>query len=310
VGGILVLDEYSEEFMSDADISAARQQNYYPNPQAYQGIGETYYQQQPVYQAPPPPPPPPPRQPQYQQPARAYAQPVMQPPIYQEYAASPQQEGRSRINHIFNEESKELNELLRAEESGGCLKNIVFVLLAIGVIVVSFWGSFTLGSKLFLPNKQTQKQKDIIPGFSLSGVKSTLKDTFTSGAQVVKPQEEFKRYVIPDQPTTPIIPPEIRAQEPVRKTVVQPTAVVPKVTSYTGTGSTSSLYRVIAGAYNTKQEAQDSMRLIQADGFPVFMYHADGKYRLQIGDFKNKAGATETMKKAAEYGYNAFISTK
>ncbi|MDR1452752.1 MAG: SPOR domain-containing protein [Candidatus Margulisbacteria bacterium] len=70
------------------------------------------------------------------------------------------------------------------------------------------------------------------------------------------------------------------------------------------------MYRVVVGNFDTKQEAQDVAENIRADGFPVYMYTADGKHRLQIGAFKSKALATSLMTKATEYGYNAFISIK
>ncbi|GBR77434.1 protein SPOR superfamily [Candidatus Termititenax dinenymphae] len=131
-----------------------------------------------------------------------------------------------------------------------------------------------------------------------------------SSQDIVKDESAFTAYTKPPVQQA-VVPPEVqyRPVEP-PKPVVQTPPPAPPRAKPTPVATGGTMYRVIVGNFDTKQEAQDIAANIKADGFPVYMYNADGKYRLQIGSFKSKALATSLMNKAGEYGYNAFISIK
>lgn len=323
-----MLDEYTDEFSTNLDKhtviqpqAAQPHAHYQPHQQQYQqplenpssATGQPYIKQ--GYQAP-----------QYQAPIyqqHVYQQPVFQTPTVnpgqptapQNYyqpavppgAEYPQSPENTRINNVFGEESKELNELLKAEQGNGCLKTSLFILLCIAVVCTSFWVSFSLGSKIFFPNTQTIKQ-------FLPRVQNKFKNTFST-ADIVKVQTEFK-HDLAAEPVTPILPPEVRPQPIEAKPVPRPAATYkPKPRPLPATVARAAnpplkkgMYRVVAGAYTTHKEAEDVLANIKADGFPSYIYKADNKYRIQIGAFKTKAAAEELRKKALEYGYNAFVS--
>jgi cell division protein FtsN len=140
-----------------------------------------------------------------------------------------------------------------------------------------------------------------------------VKNAFST-SDIIKVKTEFK-HDLAAEPSTPILPPEVRPQ-----TIETPKPVVaytpkpkpkPLATSVAKAANPplkKGMYRVVAGAYTTRKEADDVLVNIKADGFPSYIYSADNKYRIQIGAFKTKAAAEELRKKALEYGYNAFVS--
>jgi cell division septation protein DedD len=198
---------------------------------------------------------------------------------------------------------------MKAEQNAGCLKNLLFVVICAVVVLGSFWLSYIVGAQFLLPGKQN-------PSFSVTkGLNKLkrLKNNLMSSQDLVKDEKAFTSYTKPPAPQT-IVPPEVQytpvappkpIETPSPKPAPKPAARPPQTAA-----ATSTMYRVVVGSFDTKQEAQDVAENIRADGFPVYMYTADGKYRLQIGAFKSKALATSLMTKATEYGYNAFISIK
>lgn len=320
-----MLDEYAEDFGTGLsnEFSEAQRRQIKGSPLPYQN---NYIPSDQNIAVPPPQPSvqnyPPPQYNAYpvypQQPAPQYI-----PPQPQNSASQP----KNRLDTIFPEESKELNELLRAEERAGCLKNIFFVFLALGIIAVSFWGSFLVGKKFFLPSTY-HMQKEELPAFLMKQTKNKLKNTLENAKKITQQSEDlFKVVEAPREVPANVVPPEVKnkpyiigaeekltepktfpAAEP--KPYVAPikTTVRPPVKKAASSGL--ALYRVIAGSYDTKQMAEDAAVNLRNDGFPNFIYFGDGKYRIQIGAFKSRERATEYMQKAREYGYNPVISVR
>ena len=323
-----MLDEYTDEFGTNLESQIPEfngQTPSYPAPdyqlKPYAAPAQPQPAQQPVYQqpvqpqpapvyvqTPPPPQPPPapptppisqnqffypPQQPAYQQPG----QPV--PPLSSAPAA--------RINSVFDEESRELNDIMKAEQNAGCLKNLLFGVICAVVVLGSFWLSYLVGAQFLLPNKTSS--------FSVTkGINKLkrLKNTLMSSQDIVKDEKAFTSYTKPPLPQT-IVPPEVQYTSAVPPKPIEPPpkpAAKPAAKPSQTAATIGTMYRVVVGSFDTKQEAQDVAENIRADGFPVYMYTADGKHRLQIGAFKSKALATSLMTKATEYGYNAFISIK
>jgi hypothetical protein len=304
-----VLDEYTDEFGTDLEgkipefNTPAPQGFIPPSPSVpHSARYQTYLQPQPpppppappvyqyVYPPQQPPVPPPVVQPVYQQPAPAYAPPPP-PPV-----------PTARINSVFAGESQELNELIKAEENSGCLKNLLFVLICFAVVVGSFGLSYMIGAKFILPG-----QRNVAPSFSVTRGLSRVK-RLMDGSDIIRDERAFTTYTTPVASRPAVVPPEVRhSSPPVRPPVAQAS---PPPRPAARPAETVTMYRVVVGAFDTRQEALDVAVNVRADGFPVYQYRADGKYRLQIGAFRSKALATALMKKAGEYGYNAYISIK
>ena len=326
-----MLDEYTDEFGTNLESQIPEFNG--------QPLGYTVPEQQARPYAPPQPQPAQQPQPVYQQPIQPQPAPIYvqtpptpqpppappAPPISQNQFFYPQQQPvyqqpaqpappmpvapAARINSVFDEESRELNDIMKAEQNAGCLKNLLFVVICAVVVLGSFWLSYLVGAQFLLPNKTSS--------FSVTkGINKLkrLKNTLMNSQDIVKDEKAFTSYTKPPAPQT-IVPPEIQytpvaPPRPIETPPSRPAAKPPAKPSQPAAATVGTMYRVVVGSFDTKQEAQDVAENIRADGFPVYMYTADGKHRLQIGAFKSKALATSLMTKATEYGYNAFISIK
>ncbi len=317
-----MLDEYAEDFgtnlsgqFSDAQRSQLKgsplpYQNFqnYAAPESNSSLPNQQAYQQPPYV-------PAPGYPPVYQPYPGY------PPQYvapQSAPVAPQPAARNnRLDTIFPEESKELNELLRSEERAGCLRNIVFALVALAIIAVSFWGSFLLGKKFFMP-ADLVSHKNELPSFLFKQTKSKLHTTLDSARKLTQQTDDLFRAVdISKELPANAVPPEIKNKPafingealhegatvyvpPVRTTPAKPVVSTVKKTM-------PSTYKEIAGSYETKQMADDAALNLRNDGFPNFIFVENGKYRIQIGAFKSKDRASQYVEQAKEYGYNPVI---
>ncbi|MCM3691712.1 N-acetylmuramoyl-L-alanine amidase [Neobacillus niacini] len=87
------------------------------------------------------------------------------------------------------------------------------------------------------------------------------------------------------QPPTPT-PPSNPAQPPVR----------------------SGLYKVQAGAFSEKSNADAHVRKLKSDGFAAFVF-TDGLYKVQAGAFSERKNAEDLVARLKAKGYQAFIFT-
>ncbi|GBR76472.1 protein SPOR superfamily [Candidatus Termititenax persephonae] len=323
-----MLDEYTDDFGTNleskipefngqpaaepppAEVYRRPQPRYQAPAPAYQPSQGFVPPVQPVYVAPQPTPPQAPQTPQsvfiYQQPPQPAApqpifQPAYPPPAAQSAPPPP------RLDPVFNDNSRELNELLKHEQNAGCLKNTLFVIICFLVVIGSFWLSYLVGARFLLPGR------NVSSSFSVTRGVNKLKRLMSS-QDIVKNETAFGSYTRPPI-QQPVVPPEVRYTPAAPPLQSSPPPPAPKLApparpKAVPAAQGGTMYRVVVGNFDTKQEAQDVLENIKADGFPVYMYNADGKYRLQIGAFKSKALATALLNKAAEYGYNAFISIK
>ncbi len=342
-----MLDEYAEDFginFSDK-IPEDQQRQIKGNPAAYEDVYRQpaeSYRPAPARSAP--------VSTQWQQP---YAEPAAElnqenyqrqylpqnePPVYRqpESYQRPQTPGynfnnqpaasmRSKLDGVFKEESKELKELLRAEQGDGCLKKVFFTMLSIAIVVASFWASFMVGKKIFLPESHQEKVE--LPAFLKQRTEAGFRETINAVKKVTGTDDLFKPVAQPIKQVK-AVPPEVadlyaqRGYTPESKPaasvssrvpVIDVNAVKPQpavVAAPPVAKRLPALYRVIAGVYPTQAQAADAAANLKADGFENFIYSADGQYRIQIGAFKNKESATKYMDKAKEYGYNAVLVVK
>lgn len=71
-----------------------------------------------------------------------------------------------------------------------------------------------------------------------------------------------------------------------------------------------TLYRVQAGAFSKKSNADALVAKLKKAGFDTCVVSADGMYKVQVGAFSVKANAENQMAKLKAKGFDAFITTK
>ena len=70
-----------------------------------------------------------------------------------------------------------------------------------------------------------------------------------------------------------------------------------------------ALYRVQAGAFRERQNADNLLQLLENDGFPAFIVYQDGLYKVQVGAFSRLSNAIAMEREVREKGYNTYITT-
>nr|DAY93561.1 MAG TPA: holin [Caudoviricetes sp.] len=88
-----------------------------------------------------------------------------------------------------------------------------------------------------------------------------------------------------------------------------------KVTAQLGSGASTpstdgTLYRVQAGAFKNKENADRQLEKIKAAGFDTYMVQAGGYYKIQVGAYSVKANAENMLAKVKAAGFDAFITTE
>lgn len=76
------------------------------------------------------------------------------------------------------------------------------------------------------------------------------------------------------------------------------------------TSSNGTLYRVQAGAYSVKTNADAMLEKVKAAGFDTYMVQADGMYKIQVGAYSVKTNADAMLAKVKAAGFDAFITTE
>lgn len=69
------------------------------------------------------------------------------------------------------------------------------------------------------------------------------------------------------------------------------------------------LYRVQAGAFRERQNADNLLQLLENDRFPAFIVYQDGLYKVQVGAFSRLSNAIAMEREVREKGYNTYITT-
>ena len=273
-----MLDEYKEDFGTGIDdLQFDTPQEDYPEPtrQAVQPRGNMRQMpvtpEVPLEQYPP-------SRPHYGMPAYQGVPQVQDPVNYEQ----------PRYSGYNNNQS--IGEILRSKEPRlGCLRTLVLGGISLAVIGLSFWGSFLLGQKIFMPpvKEQFMKQKVAdIPDFLNP---ETRKIVPLPIGEALKPAEPEKIYV--------------RSTGLKKNPSLSPLPV--KKTSGTAAGT---IYRVIAGTFVNKENALLTMQQLKQDGFPAFVRQTGGKYQIQVGAFANRNSAQRLLERTLSFGYEASIS--
>ena len=76
-----------------------------------------------------------------------------------------------------------------------------------------------------------------------------------------------------------------------------------------GTGPEQELYRVQAGAFRDRQNADNLLSLLENDGFPAYIIYQDGLYKVQVGAYARLSNAIAMEREVRQKGYNTYITT-
>lgn len=78
-----------------------------------------------------------------------------------------------------------------------------------------------------------------------------------------------------------------------------------------GTKAEKTLYRVQAGAFKEKANADKQLAAIKKAGFTdAILVKADGLYKVQVGAYAEWSNASKMLRRIKNTGYNAFITEK
>jgi len=73
--------------------------------------------------------------------------------------------------------------------------------------------------------------------------------------------------------------------------------------------SNEVLYRVQAGAFQERQNADNLLQLLENDGLQAYIVYQDGLYKVQVGAFSRLSNAIAMEREVREKGYNTYIVT-
>lgn len=123
------------------------------------------------------------------------------------------------------------------------------------------------------------------------GIMDTLDGTQVTSSNVSENDQEVERHRPPQRPPMrPPIPP------------MPPMQPMPPE-------EPEELYRVQAGAFRERQNADNLLQLLENDGFPAFIVYQDGLYKVQVGAFSRLSNAIAMEREVREKGYNTYITT-
>lgn len=115
-----------------------------------------------------------------------------------------------------------------------------------------------------------------------------------------------------DAPTTrPTPPPPGMNMDPdsIRPMPVLPGGSFPGAMEPEDGTDNAVYYRVQAGAFSNRENAENLLQMLLADGLPAFLIYQDGLFKVQIGAFTKLTNAINMERKVRELGYNTYITT-
>ncbi len=130
------------------------------------------------------------------------------------------------------------------------------------------------------------------------GIMETLEGAQVSSSNISEeePQEEERHRPPMDRP-------------PHRPPMRPPIPPMPPTRPMPPEEPEEELYRVQAGAFRERQNADNLLQLLENDGFPAFIVYQDGLYKVQVGAFSRLSNAIAMEREVREKGYNTYITT-
>lgn len=193
---------------------------------------------------------------------------------------------------------------------GGVFKlarGAVFSVVLIGIVVGSFFISYSLGKKILNPilatkvepkvaelKKNTEREKELdrlVEQILDESKKAELGGVIVGGEEV--PADEVKEAATP----------KVIKVEPEKVAQVEI-----KTLSTSKVVSPLNYYKVFAGVFDDKAKAYAHARMLQGKGFQTFTKKvASGEYVVQIGAFYKKSQAETLLAQAKDKGFEASV---
>lgn len=169
------------------------------------------------------------------------------------------------------------SENFQAKEKGSSrIRNFLIFLVLIGVVASSFWISFQLGKRILIPIKKIPERR--------------IEVAIPEPPPSIKALQELERIMTPEagkkKPAAVAVKPV-----PVKKTM----AIKPVY------------YKVQAGVFVDKVNAQALADKVRASGFEVYLKKISTGWRVQVGAFRSKSEAEALQNALIGKGFKSRI---
>ena len=193
------------------------------------------------------------------------------------------------------------------------VKGILIPVFLIVVVVGSFWLSFNIGKRIWLPlkNESCKQIEANIPETpaSIAGLQS--KTAVSSEALQAKLAAALKKATPSAAPAMLALPmkkhPALPAKLAVKKRPASPVVVSKKKTTAKTGLATAKYYKVQAGLYGSKANASAWVKKLHSAGFESFIRQVTGGWRVQVGAFKIKSQASKLQRQLKAKGFTSII---
>lgn len=167
------------------------------------------------------------------------------------------------------------------------VRSLSAFLILLAVVVASFWVSFQLGKRLFVPHRGPERKIEVeIP--APPPALQELQKEMSKEAQALLPAPTREVHAVP--------------KRTVCKKAAKPTkACQPKVAQGT------HYFKVQAGVFKNKASAQALAERIEAAGFSTYVKKVASGWRTQVGAFRIKKQAQALQKKLAGKGFKSIV---
>ncbi|MBN3032639.1 MAG: SPOR domain-containing protein [Candidatus Saganbacteria bacterium] len=166
-------------------------------------------------------------------------------------------------------------------------KNVLIFCLLVGVVVASFWVSFQLGKKILLPTRKLPERISVTIPEPPPAIKSLQKLQAMMSAEA-----EGERT---DKPSS-------KAARSKKKKAKKRLAAQPGQRAYG-----QHYYKVQAGLFVSRAEAQALADKLTADGVAVFIRKVGGRWRVQAGAYRTRGAAAAMGSSLIQKGYQSEV---
>ena len=154
------------------------------------------------------------------------------------------------------------------------LKNLLVFILLLLIVLASFWVSFQLGKRILMPVKKSEPFAVSAPGPSMEALEQKIQKMLKTETAKKAPSQPCKR---------------VRKYTRVRMV------------------TTGHFYKVQAGLYNNKTDAEALADKIDASSSEVYVKKVNGSWRVQVGAFLSKAKAEAQQAKLKTKGFDSEV---
>jgi hypothetical protein len=188
---------------------------------------------------------------------------------------------------------------IRKSEGGDFIKNVFIGFLLVGIVVGSFWVSFLIGKKVLVPpikNLQTFE----IPAPKTISMSEIEKAIPVQDEPLIK-EKEVKEVEVKAKLPQPVAAKNVLTA----KKIVA--AVKPAIKAPIAKTKGVKHAKVIVGTYKTAAEANVLVTALKEKGFQSYVKALSGLYRVQAGAFDSKGKASPLVVKLKSKGFTPTV---